>query len=178
MRDDHERPWHEGVAENGDHRGGIVARTGQEVQDRDQQNRHRPIEVQMGTHRLVGEDRGRVARVARNGDRRLVGQQRAGMRQDDRIVVHVGHTGVRHLPAGDLMHGTRGRKTHTDVEVVSYPAAGQIPNGAAEERPACPCPLHDPRGDLRDLIRRLAVSGPVVLASHYLELPVGCLPCL
>ncbi len=92
------------------HDPGRVLGLSDEMQNRDQQHRHRPGQVQQPPHVRVVEDRLRLAQVGQNGQGGgLVGQQRVGMRMDHRVVVDVDHPGVPRDLLRDLVDVALGR---------------------------------------------------------------------
>jgi hypothetical protein len=105
---------------------------------------------------------------------RGAGKQRAGVHQDQRIVVDIDDPRLRGHRLGDLMRIVRGGQPGTDVEELADPGlTGQEPHGAAEERPISASGGAHVRQELQDLFSDLPVGGEVVLAAQ----PVVPDPC-
>ncbi len=103
MGDDQVAARRHGVSQPGDDPGRVLG-VPDEMQDRDQQHRHRPGQVQQSPHRRVAQDHLRLAQVGQDGQGGgLVGQQRVGMRMDHRVVVDVDDPGVRRDLLRDLV---------------------------------------------------------------------------
>jgi hypothetical protein len=103
-------------------------------------HRHRLGEVQQ--LRGLGENRAGVPQVRVDvvgGTRLAADQQGAGVRQDDRVVVHVHDPCLGRDRLGDLVGVARGRYAGADVEELAdsrFP--GQVADGPPEERPVGP----------------------------------------
>ncbi len=108
-----------------------------QVHDRDQHDRHRAGEVQRPCR--VRQDRARIAQVrveVVGRPLRRAGEQRPGMGEHDRVVVHVDHAAVLRHRLGHLVGVVRGRDAGTDVEELPDPRlGGQEPHHAGQERP-------------------------------------------
>jgi hypothetical protein len=93
----------------------------------------------------------------------LAGQQGAGVRQHERVVVHVDDLGFGGDRLGHGVGGVGGRQAGADVEELAYPApAGQVADGAGEKRPVRPR-AGDHLGTVRgDLLGGLAVGRVVI----------------
>jgi hypothetical protein len=145
------------------------------VQDAAEQQADRLVPVQVLAHLRVGEKAGRVPEVAVHGEGHLVvGEQRPGVGQDDRVVVEVDHPGSRVDRVGDLVHVLRGRQPGADVEELSQARlADQVPDHAAEQVTLRPdTHLHGGKlGD--DLIGDGPVGGEVVLAAEQVVIHPG-----
>ena len=106
------------------------------LQDGHQRDRDRPGEVKQPS-RLV-QDPACVTQVAVDEGGlafRAADQQRAGVGQDHRIVVHVDHAGRRGDRLGDLVGVVRGRDAGTDVEELPNAGLGrQVAHRATQER--------------------------------------------
>ena len=83
----------------------------------------------------MSEQAGRVPEVAADGEgHRVVGEQRPGVSQDDRVVVEVDHPGGRVDPVRDLVHVLGGRQPGSDIEELPQGGlAGRVPDHAAEQ---------------------------------------------
>jgi len=93
------------------------------LQDGHQRDRDRPGEVKQPS-RLVQDPAGVTQVTVHVGGLalRAADQQRTGVGQDHRIVVHVDHVGLRRDRLGDLVGVVRGRDAGADVE--ELPDAG------------------------------------------------------
>ena len=69
------------------------------------------------------------------GARFAAGEQRPGVGEDDRVVVHVDDPGLRCDVLGDLVSVARRRDAGADVEELPDPRLpGEVADGTAEER--------------------------------------------
>ena len=120
--------------ELGDDAVGVVGVRDQ-VQDRHQHDRHRLGEVER--LRRPVQDRAGVAQVGVEvvgGAFRGAGEQRAGVRQHDGVVVHVDHPALGGDGLGDLVAVGRGRDAGPDVEELPDPRlGGQVADRAGHE---------------------------------------------
>ena len=141
---------------------------GDRVQDGKQRDRYRPGEVQQ--LRGLGQDRESVTQVRVNvlgGAFLVAGEQRAGVGEHDRIVVHVHHPGLRRDRLGDLVGVARRGNTGADVKELPDPRlAGEVADGAPEERPVGAGGVGRLRVDLEHFLRRRPVGGVVVLTAE------------
>jgi hypothetical protein len=157
------------------HQPGRVLLVGDELQDRQQHQGHRPAEVQCPGR--SGQDGVRVVQVGLDVvARTLPGalQQGLGMQQHDGVVVDVDDPAVRRLALGDLVGVVRGRDAGADVE--ELPDAGlpgQVPHRPGQELAVGLHRLRQLRIRLQGQLARLAVGGEVVLAAE----PVVVDPC-
>ena len=142
----------------------------EEMQHRDEHQRDRLGEVQCVPGHRVGENLLRFARVridVYGPALRLAHQQRAAMREHDRVVVHVYDTRGRVGRLRDLVDVTHAGQSRADVEELrDARVGGQVPDGAAEERPVLPRRRPHRRPRQQRLVSRLPVSGKVVLAAE------------
>jgi hypothetical protein len=105
---------------------------------------------------------------------RPAGQQRAGVREHQRVVVDVDHAGLRRDGLGDLVRVGRGGQPGADVEELADPGRiGQVVHAAAEERPVGPGGLPDPGEGLDRLLARHPVGGEVVLPAQPVVVDAG-----
>jgi hypothetical protein len=108
-------------------------------------------------------------------ERRLVvGEQRPGVAQHDRVVVDVDHAGGGLDLLGDLVHVLRGGQAGTDVEQLpDARLADQVADHAPEDVPLG-AHAHLYRGQRRDhLLGDGAVGGEVVLAAEKVVVDPG-----
>jgi alditol oxidase len=137
------------------------------VQDRDQRDRHRLREVKQSA--CLAEDGAGVAQVGVDvlgGPRVAAGEQRAGVGEHDRVVVHVHHTGLRRDRLGDLVGVARRRDAGADVEELPDPRlGGEVADDAAEERPVGPRGERPLGVDLECHLGLGPVGGVIVLAA-------------
>ena len=149
--------------------------SGYDVQDRGQDDRRRLGEVQQ-LRRLV-EDGAGVAQVGVDVpvDARLGAvEQRAGVREDDGIVVDVDDPGLRGDGLGDLVGAARRRDAGAEVEELPYPRlGGEVAHGAAEERPVRPRGEGHVRPDLERFLGSRPVGGVVVLSTQQVVVHPG-----
>jgi hypothetical protein len=94
------------------------------------------------------------------------GEQRVGVGVDDRVVVDVGYAGARGVLGGNLVD-VRGRgDAGADVEELGdLLVPGEVADSAAQEGAVGAGHVADLRDDGEDLVRGLAVDGPVVLPT-------------
>jgi hypothetical protein len=96
----------------------------------------------------------------------MAGQQRAGVREDDRVVVHVDDPGLRRDRLGDLVGAARGRDAGADVEELPDPRlAGEVTDGPAEKRAVRVGTRGQVRVDLERCLGDRPVGGVIVLAA-------------
>jgi hypothetical protein len=137
------------------------------VQDRQQHQRDRLVEVQRGPGLL--HDRVRVAHVGFGVVGRALGgarQQCAGMRQHQRIVVDVHDPRLRGEPLRDLVGVVGGRQAGADVEELPDALVDQIADAAGEELPVGARRVHDARDMPGDLVARAPIGLEVVLSAE------------
>jgi UDP-N-acetylmuramoyl-tripeptide--D-alanyl-D-alanine ligase len=116
---------------------------------------------------VIAEDPCGVAHVARHGDHSgAPGEQAAGVRDHHRVVVHVGHPGLRVSVPGDVVRVQRGRQAGPDVDELPDAAARHVADGPAEELPVLPGHLCRERVDRQHLLRQLPVGREVLLAAQ------------
>jgi len=139
------------------------------MQHGDEHQRDRLGEVQRVPDRRVGEDLFRFAHVRVDVDGLTLGlahQQRAAVREHDRVVVHVHDARGRISLLRDLVDVTHAGQSRADVEELGNArVGGQVPDGAAEERPVLPRGRSHRRPRHQRLFSDLPVSGKVVLAA-------------
>src|SRR5690606_26850369 len=101
------------------------------------------------------------------GALRAAGQQRAGVGEDERVVVDVDDAGVGRGALRHLVGVVDGRQAGADVEELpDADLAGQVPDRAGEEGPGVPRHVHDLRVDGDELVAGGAVDGVVLLAAQ------------
>jgi len=111
---DQEAARREGVAVGGDE-GGRAFGVRDEVQDRDQEQRDRPGEVEEVPG--PGQDDGGVAEVGEDDPGGAgAGQQGVGVGVDHRVVVGVGHAGALGAVGSGLVHVRGRRDAGADVQ--------------------------------------------------------------
>ena len=94
-------------------------------------------------------------------------EQRPGVRQHDRVVVHVDDPGRRRHGLGDLVGVVRRRDAGPDIqELADLAVPGQEAHRPGEERPVGPCGQPDLREGLDRLLARGPVGGEVVLPAE------------
>src|SRR5580704_16917183 len=139
-----------------------------EVQDGDQHDRHRAAEVQRP--RGFGQDLLRLTQVGLDvvGDTfRGAGEQRPGVRRDDRVVIDVDDAGSGRDGLGHLVNVVVGRHAGADVEELADAGlADQVTRGADAEGSVGPGGGDDVRVDPHGLLGGLAVRGEIVLAAQ------------
>ena len=132
-----------------------------QVQDRGQDDRDRAAEVERPDR--SGQDRERLAQVGLDEVGSALGgadQQRAGVAQDDRVVVDVDDPGLRRDRLGDLVDVAAGRHAGADVEELTQAGlAGQVAGSAGQERPVGPGGGHHGRIDQHRLLGGFPVRG-------------------
>jgi hypothetical protein len=140
-----------------------------EVQDRDQDQRDGLAEVEHLAHHGRGQDGFGIAQVGVDVGGppfRRRGEQGAGVREHERVVVDVHDAGRRRGFLGDLVDVVRGGQPGTDVEELPDAGfGGQVPDGAAEECPVLSRRDPDERRVPQHLRRRLPVGREVILAA-------------
>src|SRR5205823_3681305 len=140
---------------------------GDHVQDRHEQYRDRPAQVEHGFDVRMAEDPLRVAQVLL--DHRgvpVASEDRPAVRHRDRVDVDVHHPRVRCGLPGHLVHVAQGRDAGTDVEELAYPGVDQVLHGAPQEG-AVGVRLYRYVGHGGDrLTGELAVGGEVVRAAE------------
>ncbi|CAM5304490.1 hypothetical protein SHIRM173S_05750 [Streptomyces hirsutus] len=143
---------------------------GDEVQQRDEGERDRPVEVEDLLRAL--QDALRIAHIGLEVlGHPLVGaaQQRARVGQHDRVVVAVDDARVGCDLLGDLVEVRFGGDAGADVEELLYALAGEPARGALHEGPVHPRHHGHPRVEGEHLPAHGLVDGVVVLAA---EVPV------
>jgi hypothetical protein len=138
------------------------------LQDGHQRDRDRPGEVKQPS-RLV-QDPACVTQVTVDVGGlafRAADQQRAGVGQDHRIVVHVDHAGRRRDRLGDLVGVVRGRDAGADVEELPNAGLGrQVAHRATQERTVRAHGEDQVRIGLESLVARVPVDLVIVLAAQ------------
>ena len=101
------------------------------------------------------------------GSARLgAGEQGAGGRKDNGVVVGVGDPGLRGDGLGDLVSAAR-RDADADAEELPYPRLrGEVAHGPAEERPVRPRRESHARPDLERFLGNFPVGGVVVISGR------------
>ena len=95
------------------------------------------------------------------------GQQGAGVRKHQGVVVHVDDLAFRRHPLGHLMGVVARGKAGADVQELPYPGfSGQVPDRAGEKAPGGAGDHGDAGEYLPVLVAGLAVDGVVVLAAQ------------
>ncbi len=150
------------------HDPGRVLLVSEEMQDGDQQHRHRLGEVEQPSHLGMAEDHLGLSQVRQHGDRGgVVGQQRVGMHVHDRVVVDVGHAHIRRDSLGDLVDVALGRQAGADVEEQADAGiGGQVAHCALQERPVLPGAPACLWRHVEDGVGGVSVGGEVVLAAE------------
>jgi fatty-acyl-CoA synthase len=144
-------------------RGGGV----EEMQHAGQQHANGLGQVDEPGQLRIGEDGGRVAHVTGHDHHALgLPQQRGGVRDHHRIVVHVRHFGIRGGALGDVVGVQHGGQPGADVDELLDTHIRYVRDGPAEELPVLTRHLRRERIDLEHLLRELPVSGEVVLAAE------------
>ncbi len=138
------------------------------MHDRDQHHRHGPGEVQCPRRLrqdLLGVTQVRVDVVG--GAFRAAGQQRPGVAEHDRVVVHVHDPAVSCHRLGHLVSVAGGRDPGADVKELADPLLpGQVAHRAGQERAVGPDRVDNVRISLDCLIACLPVGCVVVLAAQ------------
>jgi hypothetical protein len=115
----------------------------------------------------IGEDAPGVVHVARYRDHsRALGQQAAGVRDHDRVVIHVRHPRVGFGVPGDVVRVQHGGQAGPDVDELPDAASRHVADGPAEELPVLPGHLRRDRMDRQHLLGQLAVGREVVLPAE------------
>jgi len=147
--------------------GGQVV-VGDEMQDPDDEQRHRAGQVEQVGDPGRGEDGGGVAQVrAGDGDRVEPGDDIGGVRDGDRLEVDVGHPGGGVVPVGDLVDVAGGGHPGAEVEELVDALLGAPLHGPGEEGPVGAGRAYHVRAvghDPRDVV---AVRGEVVLPTQH-----------
>ncbi len=95
------------------------------------------------------------------------GQQRPGVGQHDRVIVHVDDARLRRRPLGHLVGVVGGRQAGADVQELPHPGlVDQVLHRPAQERPVGPDAGQHARVGRDDLLGGLAVGLVVVLAAE------------
>jgi hypothetical protein len=98
---------------------------------------------------------------------RRAGQQRAGMRQHDRVIVHIDDAALGGDALGDLVGVVCRRDAGADVqELADARLASQVANGTGEKRPGGARDVDDAGKGLTELVTGLTVGREVVLAAQ------------
>jgi hypothetical protein len=141
---------------------------GQEVHDRHQKQAHRLAEIDQLTDFRVLQDRFGFPQVGQNDSGgAAAGQQGAGMRMHDGVVVHVDDTGPGRDLVGDLMHVASGRDSRADIDELPYPRlTRQEPHYSLEKRPVRPGCVPQFRCSAQHSADRFPVGGIVVLTTQ------------
>ena len=150
----------------------------EEVQNRRQDHAKRLARVDQRRQLRAGQDVPRAAHVPRHGGHPArIGEQRGGMRDHHRVVVHVRHAGIRAGQPRDLMRWSAGRHAGAHVDELHDPLPGHVVNRASLELPALPRQDRRQRQDLLKLRRRLPVHPKVVLPAQGIVVQArGCRP--
>src|SRR5580704_2357151 len=149
--------------------GGHVAGGGglREVQDAGEDDTDGVGQVDQVRQAWIGQDAGGVAHVAGHGDHAgALGQQAAGVRDDDRVVVHVRDPHIRVDAPSDVVGVHRGGQARADIDELPDPATGYVADGPPEEPPVLPGHLRGGRVNGQHLLGQLAVDGEVILAAE------------
>ena len=147
------------------------------MQQRDQHQRDRLGQVEGGPDSRVAEDLLRLAQVrveVRAHPIRVAGQQGPGVRQHDRVVVHVDHPGFRRDALRDLVHVAGAGQAGADVQELPDPGlGGQVPHGPVEERPVLPGGGAHRGPGAQHLAGRLPVGREVVFPAQEVVVDPG-----
>src|SRR6185437_5457273 len=101
-------------------------------------------------------------------------EQRAGVREHDRVVVHVDDAAFRRDGLGDLVEVARRGDAGADVEELPDPGfPGQVADRTPEERPVRPRGEGHLRPELERLLGGFPVGGVVVLAAEQVVVHPG-----
>ena len=124
-----------------------------------------------------GEDSAGFAQVGvhvRNRALGCSGEQGAGVREHDGVVIDVNDAGLRGDGLGDLVGVACRRYSGADVQELAYPALGdQVPHSPGEEGAVHPGPADHVRQGRDHLVARVAVGGEVVLAAEQVVIDAG-----
>ena len=133
--------------------------------------------VKSSSCRGLGEDRGSVAQVGVDvlgGARLAAGQQRAGVGEHDRVVVHVDHPRLRRGRLGDLVGIARRRDAGADVQELADPrVGGKVADDAPEERAVRAAADGYPGVGLEPCLHGRPVGCVVVLAAEHVVVHPG-----
>ncbi|GAA3102804.1 hypothetical protein GCM10020001_019920 [Nonomuraea salmonea] len=132
----------------------------------------------MPRHERVVQDRVGVAQVARQRhDAGLPGQQRAGVGEHDRVVVHVDDAGAVDVPPGHLVHVVLGGQPGADVDELPHARLGDRADRAAQEGAVgagdLPGVVAHPAAELDHLLGGHPVGGEVVAAAEVVVVHAG-----
>jgi serine-type D-Ala-D-Ala carboxypeptidase len=145
------------------------------LQDRHQHDRHRTGEVQYLRRR--SKDRLGVAQVgidARGGTVRPAGQERLGVGQHHRVIVHVHHAALRRRALGYLVRVVRGGQARTDVQELADPGlADQVPHRPPQEYPVPARRADDVRVRRDHPLSGYPVDGEVILPAQPVVIDPG-----
>jgi hypothetical protein len=145
------------------------------VQDGDQQQPDRLVEVDELLERGVAEDLRRPPQVGLDDLGGVAGvEQGPGVDEHDRIVVDIDHSRPRVRVLGDLVHVALGGQTGPDVDELSDAGLGDhVAHGPPQEGAIGPRYRGGVRRQLQDLPAHLAVDGVVVLAAELEVIDAG-----
>ena len=105
---------------------------------------------------------------------RAAGQQTTGVREHDRVVVHVDDESLRGDRLGDRVGVTRGRDAGADVQELPDPLiGGQVAHRAGQEGPGRADRCHQAGEDGHCFLTRAAVGGEVVPPAEPVVLDPG-----
>jgi hypothetical protein len=157
----------QGIKQPGHHRGGAGG-----IGDLPQDAQHHQGDGLAEVQRPGGfvQDLPRVAHVGFNvagGTAGGAGQQRAGMHQHERVVVHVDDPRLRRYLLSDLVSVVGGRQAGADVEELPDPGlAGQVTDRADQETALHMGDIGDVGKHPQDHVADLAVGREVILAAQ------------
>jgi len=163
----------QGGDERGRHPAGFLV-VREKVQEGEQQHRRRAVEVQQAPHRGVGQDRGGLAAVGREGHGTgVVPEDRPAVSHGHRVEVHVGHVGGGVGVLGDLVDIADGRDARADIEELRDPARGEEADDAAQEGAVGLRARADVGGDRQDRLGRRPVDGEIVVPAEVVVVHAG-----
>jgi len=169
MRSRQEAAWRQRGYERRQDSGRVVG-VRDEVQDGQQHKRDGLGEVECLADRGIRQDLLRFTQVCldvRGAARYRRSQQRASVRQDERIVVGVHNAAGGRDPLGDLMGVTGARQAGANVEKLPDTRfAGQVADRAREELPVLPGGDACHRQSLQGEFGGRAIDREVVLAAE------------
>ena len=165
--DHHETPGRQLLLDRLHDRPGVLAVL-DEVQHGHQEHGHGLIEIEMRPERWQGEQLAGLAQIGvHGGDVDVVGEQRVGVHDHQRVVVAVDDPGVPAGGLGDLVDVALGGQAGADVQELPDPrVAGQVPHRPAQEPAVGPGGHRGIRHRRQQFPRSRPVGGEIILPAQ------------
>jgi hypothetical protein len=171
-RDDHVAPGRDPFGERGHHLAGVTGR--EEMQDAGQHQADGLADVDLGVQGRVGQDRSRVAHVARHDNHSgVLGQDGAGVADNHRVVVDVGDLGGRLGVLGHVVRVQDGGQARAHVDELGDALPGHVGDGPPQELPVLLGDLGREGIDLQQPLGQVAIGREVVFPAEPVVVDAG-----